>query len=119
MQPNLSMVLEQVGKDKGIAKKVIIQRMREAERENTFNEYKDRKGELVTGIARRFERGNIIVDLGKTEAILPVREQVPRENYRAGDRIQAYVVDIEKNARGPQIVLSRASKGLLEKLFEQ
>ena len=101
------------------AKQVIIQRIREAERENTFNEYKDRKGELITGIVRRFERGNIIVDLGKTEAILPVREQVPRESYRAGDRIVAFVVEIEKNARGPQVVLSRTSKGLLEKLFEQ
>lgn len=101
------------------AKQVIIQRIREAERENTFNEYRDRKGELITGIVRRFERGNIIVDLGKTEAILPVREQVVRENYRIGDRIVAYVVDIEKNARGPQIILSRAHKGLLEKLFEQ
>ncbi len=100
------------------AKQVIIQRIREAERENTFNEYKDRKGELITGIVRRFERGNIIVDLGKTEAILPTREQVPRESYRSGDRIVAFVVDIEKNARGPQIVLSRAHKGLLEKLFE-
>lgn len=101
------------------AKQVIIQRIREAERDNTYNEYKDRKGELVTGTVRRFERGNIIVDLGKTEAILPVREQVQRESYRVGDRIVAYVVDIEKNARGPQIVLSRAHKGLLEKLFEQ
>ncbi|MBP8196609.1 MAG: transcription termination/antitermination protein NusA [Deltaproteobacteria bacterium] len=101
------------------AKQVIIQRIREAERENTFNEYRDRKGELINGTVRRFERGNIIVDLGKTEAILPVREQVQRENYRIGDRIIAYVVDIEKNARGPQIILSRASKGLLEKLFEQ
>ena len=101
------------------AKQVIIQRVREAERENVFNEYKDRKGELITGIVRRFERGNIIVDLGRTEAILPVREQVPRESYRAGDRIVAFVVDIEKNARGPQIVLSRTHKGLLEKLFEQ
>ena len=102
------------------AKQVIIQRIREAERENVFNEYKDRKGELITGIVRRFERGNIIVEIGrKAEAILPVREQVPRESYRAGDRIVAYVVDIEKNARGPQIVLSRTHKGLLEKLFEQ
>ena len=101
------------------AKQVIIQRIREAERENTFNEYRDRKGELIHGTVRRFERGNIIVDLGKTEAILPVREQVQRENYRIGDRIIAYCVDIEKNARGPQIVLSRASKGLLKKLFEQ
>src|SRR5262245_22770374 len=100
------------------AKQVIIQRVREAERENVFNEYKDRKGELITGIVRRFERGNIIVDLGRAEAILPVREQVPRESYRAGDRIVAYVLDIERNARGPQIVLSRTAKGLVEKLFE-
>jgi N utilization substance protein A len=67
---------------------VIIQRVREAERENVFNEYKDRKGEIITGIVRRFERGNIIVDLGRTEAVLPLREQVPRESYRPGDRIR-------------------------------
>ena len=73
------------------AKQVILQRVREAERENVFNEYKDRKGELISGIVRRFERGNIIVDLGGAEAVLPVREQVPRESYRAGDRIVAYV----------------------------
>lgn len=101
------------------AKQVIIQRMREAERENVYNEYKDRKGELISGTVRRFERGNLIVEIGRNEAILPVREQVPRESYRAGDRITAYVVDVEKNARGPQIVLSRTHKGLLEKLFEQ
>ena len=101
------------------AKQVIIQRMREAERENVFNEFKDRKAELISGTVRRFERGNLIVEIGRNEAILPVREQVPRESYRAGDRIVAYVVDVEKNARGPQIVLSRTHKGLLEKLFEQ
>jgi transcription termination/antitermination protein NusA len=100
------------------AKQVILQRVREAERENVFNQYKDRKGELISGIVRRFERGNIIVDLGGAEAILPVRDQVPRESYRAGDRIVAYVVDIDKTARGPQIILSRTHKGLLEKLFE-
>jgi N utilization substance protein A len=100
------------------AKQVILQRVREAERENVFNQYKDRKGELISGIVRRFERGNIIVDLGGAEAVLPVREQVQRESYRAGDRIVAYVVDIDKGARGPQIVLSRTHKGLLEKLFE-
>jgi N utilization substance protein A len=100
------------------AKQVIIQRVREAERENIYNEYKDRKGELITGIVRRFERGNLIVDLGRAEAILPVREQVPRESYRAGDRVVAYVLDIDKTARGPQIILSRTHRGLLEKLFE-
>jgi transcription termination/antitermination protein NusA len=100
------------------AKQVILQRVREAERENVFNQYRDKRGELISGIVRRFERGNIIVDLGGAEAILPVREQVPRESYRAGDRIVAYVVDIDKGARGPQIIISRAHKGLLEKLFE-
>ncbi len=100
------------------AKQVIYQRVREAERENVYNEYKDRKGEIITGIVRRFERGNLVVDLGGAEAILPVREQVPRESYRSGDRIVAFVVDIDKAARGPQIILSRTHKGLLEKLFE-
>lgn len=100
------------------AKQVITQRIREAERDNVFSEYIDRKGELITGIVRRFERGNIIVDLGHAEAILPVREQVPRESYRPGDRIQAYVLDVQRNVRGPQIVLSRTSPGLLIKLFE-
>ena len=100
------------------AKQVITQRIREAERDNVFSEYIERKGELITGVVRRFERGNIIVDLGRTEAILPVREQVPRESYRPGDRIQAYVLDVQRNARGPQIVLSRTSPGLLIKLFE-
>ncbi len=100
------------------AKQVIYQRVREAERDNVYNAFKDRKGELITGIVRRFERGSIVVDLGKAEAILPVRGQVPRESYRSGDSIKAYVLDIDRNARGPQIILSRAHKGLLEKLFE-
>jgi len=101
------------------AKQVIYQRVREAERDNVYNEFKDRKGELISGIVRRFERGSVIVDLGRAEAVLPVREQVPRESYRAGDSIKAYVLDIDRNARGPQIILSRTHKGLLEKLFEQ
>jgi N utilization substance protein A len=101
------------------AKQVILQRVREAERDNVFNQYRDKKGELISGIVRRFERGNIVVDLGGAEAVLPVREQVPRESYRAGDRIVAYVMEIDKAARGPQIVMSRAHKGLLEKLFDQ
>ncbi len=100
------------------AKQVILQRTRDAERENVYNEYKDRKGELITGIARRFERGNIVVDLGRAEAVLPVREQVPRETYRAGDRVQAYVLDVLRESKGPQIILSRASVTLLTKLFE-
>ncbi len=100
------------------AKQVMIQGTRNAERENVFNEYKDRKGEVITGIVRRFERGNVIVDLGRAEAVLPVREQVPRESYRAGDRIQAFVMDVLRESKGPQIILSRASVELLKKLFE-
>ena len=100
------------------AKQVIIQRIRDAERFLVYNEYKDRKDELVTGIVRRFERGNIIVDLGRAEAILPLREQCSRESYRTGDRVQAYVIDVQEHARGPQIVLSRTCSQLLMKLFE-
>lgn len=100
------------------AKQVIMQRVRDAERDVVFNEYKDRKGELVTGITRRFERGNVIVDLGRAEAVLPLREQMSRESYRAGDRVQAYVKDIKRESRGPQIILSRTDDRLIEKLFE-
>ncbi|MFO0636756.1 MAG: transcription termination factor NusA [Nannocystaceae bacterium] len=102
------------------AKQVIIQRVREAERENLFDAYKDKKGELMTGTVRRFERGAIIVEVdnGRAEAVLPVREQVPRESLRPGDRIVAYVKDVDKSARGPQIILSRTHRGLVEKLFE-
>ncbi len=102
------------------AKQVIIQRVREAERENMFDAYKDKKGELMTGIVRRFERGSIVVEVdnGKAEALLPAREQVPRESLRPGDRIVAYVKDVDKSARGPQIILSRTHRGLVEKLFE-
>src|SRR4051812_26454131 len=101
------------------AKQVIIQRVRDAERDIIFNEFKDRRGEIVTGIVRRFERGNnIIVDLGRTEAVLPARQQTPRESYRPGDRIVALLLDIDREARGPQIILSRTDTGLLVKLFE-
>lgn len=100
------------------AKQVIIQQVRDAERENIFNEYKDRKGELITGVFRRFERNDLIIDLGRTEAILRSRDQVPRESYRPSERIVAYVKDIEREAKGPQIILSRADVGLLVKLFE-
>jgi transcription termination/antitermination protein NusA len=100
------------------AKQVILQRVRDVERDTVFVEYKDRKGELIRGIARRFERGNIIVDLGRVEAVVPPREQVPREMYRAGDSIQAYVIDIQRHTKGPQIILSRTNPGMLMKLFE-
>ena len=108
------------------AKQVIIQRVREAEREKVWQEFKNRQGELISGTVRRFERGsNIIVDLdrgtegGRTvEAVLPPREQTPRESYRPGDRIVALLKEIDREARGPQIILSRTDVGLLVKLFE-
>ena len=99
------------------AKQVIIQKVREAEREGVFNEFKDRIGELVNGIVRRYERGDLIVDLGRTEALLPHREQVPRENYRQGDRVRAYISDVRMATKGPQIILSRTHPGLLAELF--
>jgi N utilization substance protein A len=100
------------------AKQVIIQRVRDAERDNVYVEYKDRKHEIVTGVARRFEKGDIIIDLGRAESILPKREQIPREVYRPGDRVQAYILEVYKQSKGPQIVLSRTDTGLLIKLFE-
>jgi len=99
------------------AKQVIIQKVREAEREGVFNEFKDRLGELVNGIVRRYERGDLIVDLGRAEALLPHREQVPRENYRQGDRVRAYISDVRMATKGPQIILSRTHPGLLAELF--
>jgi N utilization substance protein A len=101
------------------AKQVLIQRVRDEERDLIFNEFKDKKGQLIKGTVRRFEKGNnLIVDLDRTEGILPFREQTPRESYRPGDRIVAYVKDIDREARGPQIILSRADPRLVEKLFE-
>jgi N utilization substance protein A len=101
------------------AKQVLIQRVRDEERDLIYNEFKDRKGELIKGVVRRFEKGNnIIVDLGRTEGVMPFREQTPRETYRPGDRIVAYVKDIDREARGPQVILSRNDPKLVEKLFE-
>lgn len=101
------------------AKQVLLQRVRDAERDIIHNEYKDRQGQLIRGIVRRFEKGhNLIVDLGKTEGVLPAREQTPRETYRPGDRIVAYVKNIDRESRGPMIILSRQSPHLVEKLFE-
>jgi N utilization substance protein A len=100
------------------AKQVILQRVRDVERDTVFSRYKDRKGELIRGVCRRFERGNIIVDLGSVEGVLPQREQVPREMYRTNDSIQAYVIDIQRHTKGPQIILSRTNPGMLMKLFE-
>ena len=100
------------------AKQVIIQRVREAERETIFNEFKDRVGELINGLVRRFEKGDIIIDLGRVEAVLSHKELAPREVYRQGDRIKALITDIRMTPKGPQILLSRTSPQMLAKLFE-
>jgi N utilization substance protein A len=101
------------------AKQNIIQRVRDAERDSIFKEFKTRKGELATGTVQRFEKKSIIVNLGRADAVLPEKEQIPRERYRQGDRIRAYIVDVELSSRGPQIILSRTHPGLLIELFRQ
>ncbi len=100
------------------AKQVIIQRVKDAERENIFEDFKDRKGEVISGTVQRFEKGSIIVNLGRAEAVIPQQELVPRETYKPGDRIRAYVLDVRKTPKGPQIILSRSNPNFLTKLFE-
>lgn len=100
------------------ARQIITQRVRDAEREIIFNEFEQRKGEIASGIARRVERKAIVVDLGRTEAYIPPREQIPGEMYKPGDRIQGYIADVRQTNRGPQIIMSRADERYLEKLFE-
>ncbi|MFN8388858.1 MAG: transcription termination factor NusA [Bdellovibrionota bacterium] len=100
------------------AKQVIVQKLRDAERDIIYNEYRDRKGEIVNGIVQRFERGNLIVNLGRTDAVLPIREQIQRERYRQGDRIRAMILDIYPVSRGPQLVLTRSHPEFMRKLFE-
>jgi N utilization substance protein A len=102
------------------AKQNLMQRLRDAEREIIFNEFKNRKEEIVSGIVTRFERKNLIVQLRpNVDAILPEKEQIPRERYRPQDRIRAYVLDVDMTSKGPQIVLSRTHPGFLKKAFEQ
>jgi N utilization substance protein A len=99
------------------AKQVIVQKVREAERERQYNEYKDRVGEIANGTVKRVEYGNVIVDLGRAEGIIRRDEMIPRENVRYGDRIRAYVYDVRREQRGPQIFLSRARPEFMSKLF--
>jgi N utilization substance protein A len=102
-----------------VAKQSVIQKVREAEREQIYNDFIKRKGEIVSGIVQRVEKKNIIVNLGRTDSLLPEKEQIPWERYRQGDRIRAYILDVEMTHKGPQIVLSRTHPGFLIKLFEQ
>jgi len=101
------------------AKQVIVQRVRDAERERQFNEYKDRVGEIVNGIVKRVEFGNVTVDLGRAEAVLRRDETIPRETFKVSDRVRAYIYDVRKEARGPQIFLSRTHPQFVAKLFAQ
>ncbi len=101
------------------AKQVIIQKVKDAERENIYADYKDRKGDIVTGVVQRFEKKNTVVNLGRAEAILPVTEQIPKETYRQGDRIRALIIDVKRTQKDPQIILSRSDPSFLVKLFEQ
>jgi transcription termination/antitermination protein NusA len=99
------------------AKQVIVQKVREAERERQYNEYKDRVGEIANGTVKRVEYGNVIVDLGRAEGIIRRDEMIPRENVRYGDRIRSYIYDVRREQRGPQIFLSRARPEFMSKLF--
>jgi transcription termination/antitermination protein NusA len=100
------------------AKQVIIQKVREAERDIIYQEYKGREGELVNGVVQRFEKGDIILDLGKSEALLPRKEQSQRETFQRGERVRAYILEVRKSTSGPQIIVSRTHPGLVERLFE-
>jgi transcription termination/antitermination protein NusA len=100
------------------AKQVVIQRIREAERELIYESFVDRTEEIITGLVRRFEQRNVIIDLGRTEAILPIEEQIPHERYRQGERVKTYIVDVKKTTKGPQIIVSRTHTGFLKRLFE-
>ena len=100
------------------AKQVIIQKIKDAEKDAVFASFIDRKGEILNGIVQRMDRGDIIVNLGQTEGIVPVREQVPRESYRRGDRVRALILDVLHESRGPQIILSRTHADFLINLFK-
>ena len=100
------------------AKQIIVQRIREAERTLIYNEYSSRVDDLITGTVRRFEQRTVYVDLGKTEAILPPHEQIPGERFEHGARIKAYLAEVKKGSKGPQIILSRARSGFLKRLLE-
>jgi N utilization substance protein A len=100
------------------AKQVVLQRLREAERELVFEEFADRESELVTGIVQRMEPRQIVLDLGRTEGVLPAAEQVKSERYRIGQRIKAYIVEVHRTGRGPQVIVSRTHRNLLRRLLE-
>jgi N utilization substance protein A len=99
------------------AKQIILQRLRDAERDAIYEEFKHRRGEIVHGIVQRVDKSGITINLGKAEAFLPVKEQIPQDNYRPGDRIRAYIVEVKKSGKGPQIIVSRTHPSFLIQLF--
>mgnify|MGYP005833678183 CR=1 FL=1 len=100
------------------AKQVVMQRIREAERNLIYEEYANREGDIVTGVVQRIEQRNVFLELGKTEAVLTPGEQIPHESYRPGDRLKAYILEVRKTTKGPQILVSRTHPGLLKRLLE-
>ncbi|MEA3296861.1 MAG: transcription termination factor NusA [candidate division Zixibacteria bacterium] len=100
------------------AKQTLVQKVREAEHDRVYDEYVDKVGTLISGVVQQIDKGNVIVNLGRAEAVLPIKEQIPRERFRQGERIRAYILDVQKNMRGPQIILSRVSNEFLHGLFE-
>jgi N utilization substance protein A len=99
------------------AKQVIVQRVREAERDHIHHDFKGREGDILTGTVHHKEKGDLYVDLGKTEGVLPKKEQIPRESYRSGDQIRAFVLEVRRTIRGPQVILSRTAPDFLVRLF--
>ncbi|HEY1425788.1 MAG TPA: transcription termination factor NusA, partial [Caulobacteraceae bacterium] len=102
-----------------MARQVVTGKVREAERERQFEEFKDRVGEIVNGVAKRIEYGNVIVDLGRGEGIMRRDQSIPREAFQIGDRVRSYIYDVRRETKGPQIMLSRAHGGFMAKLFAQ
>ncbi len=100
------------------AKQVVVQRIREAEREIVYDEFSNKESDIVTGIVQRFERKNVIIDMGKAEAVLAASEQTPGEEYKFNDRIKTYILEVKKTTKGPQIAVSRTHPGLVKRLFE-
>jgi N utilization substance protein A len=100
------------------AKQVILQRVRDAERESIYAEFANKEGQIVRGVVHRIEKRNVILEIGKAEAVLPEREQIPGERYNPGDRVRAFVLEVRRTAKGPQVVLSRTHPGYLVRLFE-
>lgn len=99
------------------AKQILIQKVREAERDRIYEEYIDKVGTLASGVVQQIDKGNVIVNLGRGEGVLEVKQQIPREKFRQGDRIRAYILDVQKSMKGPQIILSRVNNEFLRALF--